>query len=241
MRYSREEFNAMKPMSKVVLQVDGLVKEKEGSIYVPSVDTSKKDFATHKGIVVKEPIKKHYPPTQPPQVFHGTEYEIRLGDTVYFAWEAFNLSKDKEAMEFIEVDDDTYIAIDYRDLMLCERGEEKFGLNGWCAGYYPERKVKQSLIYIPTESMEKEIHDAVNSRAKMIDDHPMQNDRIVVTHAPKSYVTWDLGEIINQTKVKVGDIVMFPPYSFAIPLTSSKNVGDELYAINTREICAYEQ
>ncbi len=180
-----------------------------------------------------------FPATKPPQVFHGTEYEIRLGDTVYFAWEAFILSKNKESEEVFEVGDDIYIAVNYRDLMLCEREGERFGLNGWCAGYYPERKIKPSIIYIPTESMEKEIHDAMTGRAKMIDDHPMQNDRLVVTHAPKSYVTWDLGETINQTKVEVGDIVMFPPYSFAIPMSNPDN-GMELYAINTREICAYE-
>jgi len=47
-------------------------------------------------------------------------------------------------------------------------------------------------------------------------------------------------ELIHVTEVNVGDIVMFPPNSFAVPLSNKLVDGYELFAVNTREICAYD-
>jgi hypothetical protein len=243
MIYSKEEFESLVPLHDVIVEIEKVFRDEVGGLKIIDNGNARVQFATHKGKVVKEPINKEFKAETSGMMRFGTTYDIKIGDTVYFGFDVINITKDVTSPKYIEVKDEVkeYIAMDYRELILRERDGDMVGLNGFCAGYHPKKEgLFSSIIYLPQENYEKEVVDAVSGRMKEFDRSNLDKERLVVVAAPVSYPEWGYNELIHVTEVNVGDIVMFPPNSFAVPLSNKLVDGYELFAVNTREICAYD-
>ena len=245
---SKSEFERIIPLRHIVVEVGCLYKDTYGDFKLMDDITTRQLNATHKGTVVKEPMYKLIEAgSDGGNIRHGAEYEIELGDTVYFGWNAlYKIDKLDEADVWIvpqfEGDESPklYLLMDYRDFLMCERGEERFGLNGYCVGYHPKKQgIHSDLIYIPSENWEQEVIEAVNGTIYEHDKSDVVKDQIKVLYAPKSKVTWKLSEVIHSTDVKVGDTVCFPE-GMAIPISNEIKQEHSLMAINTSQIFAYQ-
>ena len=241
MKVSKQDFDSFAPLWHVTVKVEYLYQTKIKGFQVPDNMDMRKLGACHKGIVVKHPLNKVVEPEPFPAFKIGGEYEIEIGDTVFFGWNAiFMMDKlDSHEIMIIEETDEIYLLLDYRELILCEREGEKFGLNGYCGGYHPKKEKRPpSLIYIPSQDWEKEVFDAVNGKILEADTSEYDLEKLIVTHAPKSQPIYLTKERINATEVKVGDIICFP-YGFCLTLANKETDNYELFAINNREVCAY--
>lgn len=234
---SREEFDSARCRHHVLVKVDFLYVKEVGGLIIPDLIGGQKDYACHKGVVVKEPLIKS---TYLPQCgyMYRDDYHLQLGDTAYFGWEAWAAAKGDESLLWL-CEDDIYLLIRYQDLLLGERGDLKFGLNGWVGGKRPERE-KTSNLWIPQSEgeAEQEMYNiAIKKVAKELDMTPLEKEKMIVSHAPLSYPVYDghLGAMPS-TKVVIGETVHFPE---GLSISVSNAIESDLVAVNVLQIMAH--
>lgn len=239
MKFTKEEFERYRPLHHVMVAVECLYRNQWGRIILPNSNEAKYEFATHKGIVHMHPERRA---ANPAGCMFTTEYEIEIGDTVYFAWDAVRIvtSQTSDPALHIEVEGRDYILIAYHELMLAERGEEKWGLNGWVGGFHPKKLRPPSKIQLLGQNWEQEFIKVLTGDIRELDTNEYDVERIEVHYAPKTYPVYDLPDnsVVHQTRVNFGDVVCFHE-GFACALSSFHNDGYLLKAVNVKEIRAY--
>ena len=241
---SKDEFDRLKPLTRGVLSIPYLTKNTtESGIFIPDDLVANKGVVVHKGTVVKNPAKRVFPMTEfDPEV----TYDINVGDTVFFNWNVYQEMKtskhvqDYENIIKIEETGELYLIISYRQLILAENEERKWGLNGFCGGHYKKKEgLHSKILYLATGTLEEELAKAIRNQGyEELDTSDFNLNEMVVTHAPISYPKYNKADGICETVVNTGDEICFPE-GFAMTLNNEALGEPNLIAVNNMQVCAY--